>query len=64
MPWKTLRSDEVFTSPFVIVHRDKVELPDGVQIEDFYTVTVSDAAAIVAITPDKQILLKREYRYS
>lgn len=64
MPWKTLRSDEVFTSPFVTIHRDKVKLPDGVLIDDFYTVTVSDAAMIVALTEDNSILLKSEYRYS
>ena len=64
MSWKTLRSDEVFTSPFVTVHRDKVELPDGLQIDDFYTVTVSDAAMIVALTEDNSVLLKSEYRYS
>ena len=64
MPWKTLQSDEVFVSPFVTVHRDKVELPDGVQIDDFYTITVSDAAMIVALTEDNSILLKSEYRYS
>ena len=64
MPWKTLQSDEVFTSPFVTVHRDKVELPDGVLINDFYTVTVSDAAMIVVLTDDNSILLKSEYRYS
>ena len=64
MPWKTLRSNEVFTSPFVTVHRDMVELPDGVQIDDFYTVTFSDAAMIVALTEDCSVLLKSEYRYS
>lgn len=64
MQWKTLLSDEVFTSPFVTVHRDKVELPDGVQIDDFYTVTVSDAAMIVALTEDNSVLLKSEYRHS
>jgi len=64
MPWKTLQSEEVFTSPFVTVHRDKVELQDGVQIDDFYTVTVSDAAMIVALKEDNSILLKSEYRYS
>ena len=64
MSWETLQSDEVFASPFVVVHRDKVELPDGVQIDDFYTVTVSDAAMIVALTEDNSLLLKSEYRYS
>ena len=64
MSWKTIHSDKVFTSPYVVVHKDKVELPGGVQIDDFYTVTVPDAAAIVALTSEKQILLKCEYRYS
>ena len=35
MPWKTFRSDLVFASPSVSVLRDKVGLPDGVQINCF-----------------------------
>lgn len=64
MSWKTIQSDEVFSSPFVDVHKDKVQLADGMIIDDFYTVTIPDAAAIVALTADNQIILKREYRYS
>ena len=37
--------------------------PDGAIIDDFYTVTIPDAAMIAAITPDGNILLKKEYRY-
>ena len=46
------------------VHKDKVQLPDGAVIDDFYTVTIPDAAMVCALTPDGQVLLKSEFRYS
>ncbi len=52
MKWKTIQSDTVYNSPFITVHKDNVETSDGVYIDDFYTVTVADAAAIVVLTPD------------
>ena len=54
----------MFTAPYVTVRKDKVQLPDGAVIDDFYTVKIQDAALIVALTPDNHILLKSEYRYA
>lgn len=54
----------MFTAPYVTVRKDKVQLPDGAVIDDFYTVKIQDAALIVALTPDNQVLLKTEYRYA
>lgn len=48
----------------VVVHKDKVQLPDGAVIDDFYTVSIPDAAMIAAVTEDGQILLKSEFRYA
>lgn len=64
MPWKTLQTKTEFESPYVTVQKNAVELPDGLQIEDFYTVTVPDAAMIVALTVSNEVLLKKEFRYS
>ena len=44
--------------------RNQVQLPDGAEINDFYTVTIPDAALVVAITSDNHIILKREYRFA
>lgn len=64
MSWKTIKTEEMFTAPYVTVRKDKVQLPDGAVIDDFYTVKIQDAALIVALTEDNHILLKSEYRYA
>ena len=42
---------------------DPVHLPNGQEIDDFYTVTIRDAAAIVALDEVGNLILKNEYRY-
>ena len=64
MSWKCFESEELLSTRWVQVRRDRVELPNGERIEDFYRVTIPEAAAIVALTPDRQIVLKKEYRYT
>ena len=64
MSWKTISSEKLVDDFHVSVRKDKVQLPDGAVIEDFYTVTIPDAAMICAITVDGEVLLKKEYRYA
>ncbi len=64
MSWRTIESTTELRTHFVTVRKDKVQLPDGAVIDDFYTVKIQDAALIVALTPDNHILLKNEYRYA
>ena len=64
MSWKTIKSENILTAPYMSVMKDKVQLPDGAVIDDFYTVKIQDAALIAALTPDNQVLLKTEYRYA
>ena len=61
--WKILSSEELVSSRWVSVAREKVQLPNGIEIEDFYKVRVSDASAVIAITEDGKIILKSEYRH-
>ena len=62
--WKTIKSEELLHDYHVSVHKNKVQLPDGAVINDFYTVTIPDAAMVAAITPEGKILLKTEFRYA
>lgn len=64
MSWKTIKSETLLQSGYVTVKKDRVQLPDGAVIDDFYTVKIQDAALIVALTEDNNILLKKEYRYA
>ena len=61
--WKTKASELLLDSPWVRVRRDRVSLPNGTEIEDFYAVTIRDATAIVAVDERGNLILKREYRY-
>lgn len=62
--WKKLSSETEVENDYVTVKRNKVQLPDGAVIDDFYTLTIPDASLIVALTSENEILLKREYRYA
>lgn len=61
--WKVKKTERILDSEYVKVDKDDVILPHGREIKDFYKVTIKDCAAVVAITPDNQIILKKEYRY-
>ena len=62
--WQTLKTETVFDSRFVKLHKDKVRLPDSKIIDDFYTVTIPNGAMVCALTSDGDIILKKEYRYA
>lgn len=64
MSWKTIDETTLIDTYHVKVKKDKVQLPDGAVIDDFYTVTIPDAAMVCAITTDGLVLLKREFRYA
>ncbi len=64
MRWDTIESQTLVDDYHVQVKKNKVQLPDGAVIDDFYTVTIPDAAMVAAITADGQILLKSEFRYA
>lgn len=61
--WKTDRSETLLDTEWVKVCKDSVRLPNGQEIDDFYTVTIRDAAAIVAVDEAGNHILKNEYRY-
>lgn len=64
MSWKTIDTQTMVNDYHVRVKKNKVQLPDGAEIDDFYTVTIPDAAMVCAVTAEGNILLKSEYRYA
>lgn len=61
--WKVLKEENVLDSKWVKVNKEKVEISNGIIIDDFYKVKIADASAIVALTKDNKIILKKEYRH-
>ena len=63
-PWKLLAADLLFAAPpWVEVHRERVELPSGRVINDFYRVVLPDFAAVVALTAGEQLVMVRGYKH-
>lgn len=62
--WKVLNSETLVSNRWLSVHKQKVQLEDGMVMDDFYTVTIPDAAAIVALDQNGNIILKREYKHA
>lgn len=62
--WEVKNTEKLIENRWLTVRKESVDLPNGEYIEDFYTVTIPDAAAIVAITDDRKIVLKKEYKHA
>lgn len=63
MSWKVLSSEELIDNRWIGVQKEKVELPNGKIIDEFYKIRVCSASAVIALTEDMQIILKSEYRH-
>ena len=61
--WDILKTKELISNRYISLYKDKVRLPDGMIVEDFYRVTVPNSSAIVALTDEMNIVLIRQYRY-
>lgn len=63
-PWKILESRKVFTAkPWVQLSVDKVRLPDGRVVNDFYQMRFNDAVVIFAVTSEGKVLMERQYKH-
>ncbi len=64
MKWKSISTEILVDDYHATVEKNKVQLPNGAIIDDFYTVTIPDAAMVAAVTKAGKILLKNEYRFA
>jgi ADP-ribose pyrophosphatase len=62
--WETLESrDLVVAKPWIELAVQKVRLPDGREIENYYRLKMSDYAAIFAETDDGLVIMERQYKH-
>lgn len=64
LEWKLIQRKKVFSSRFVNVYEDKVELPNGKIINDYTVVEKPSIVLIVATDSSNRILILREYKYA
>lgn len=60
--WKVIESEKVFESPFITLYKENLEKPDGKIAKDFYSVKRRDAAFVVALTSEREVVLVSQYK--
>lgn len=61
--WKIISEEDVSPSPWYKIYKQKVQLPDGKVIDDFYVSKLGDVSTIIAIDDDKKILMAKQYKH-
>lgn len=62
--WRVLRRRTIYESPWICLHQDTVQLPDGTIIEDHHVVDYPrPAAGVIAVGGDGRVLLIDHYRF-
>jgi len=63
-PWRTLaRRTLLWRPPWMEVGEEKVELPDGREIDGFLWIRTRDFVAMVAVTERDEVILVRSYKH-
>ena len=62
--WKVLESEYLVRRPWLTARRDRLELPDGRIIPEYYVLEYPTWANVIAITKDGQFVMERQYRHA
>jgi ADP-ribose pyrophosphatase len=63
-PWTIRTRTELYDArPWLRLYGDDVELPDGRQVQGFYSIDMPDHAIIVALTIEDRIVVERNYKH-
>jgi ADP-ribose pyrophosphatase len=61
--WRVRRSTYAVNSPYMRLRSDELELPNGTIVENYYVRESRGFVIVLALTPDEQAILVRQYRY-
>ena len=62
--WKVLHSEYLIKRPWLTARQDKIELPDGRIIPEYYVLEYPDWVNVIAITKDGHFVMERQYRHA
>ncbi|HLG74649.1 MAG TPA: NUDIX hydrolase [Chloroflexota bacterium] len=62
-PWQVLSSSVAFDSPWFRIRQDRVRLPSGVELDDYYVLEQFDFLKVFAYTDDGQGVFVRQYKH-
>ncbi len=62
--WRTLSSKPMIKDRWINVRADQCLTPKGAEIAPYYVLTYPDWINVVALTPERHIVLVRQYRHA
>lgn len=62
--WKRLNRKTLVDTPFIKVHEDTVELPNGKVLDDYSVVKLGNPVIVIAVDEQRRVLFQHEYRYA
>ncbi len=62
--WKVLASEYLIKRPWLTARRDRLQLPDGRIMPEYYVLEYSDWVNVIAITKDGKFVMERQYRHA
>jgi ADP-ribose pyrophosphatase len=61
-PWRTVSSRTIVSDRWLTLRADACELPNGHVLNPYYVLERPSWVSIVALTPDRQVILTNEFR--
>ncbi len=64
MKWTVVESEYLFRRPWLTARRDRVRLPSGVEVPEFYVLEYPEFCNVIAITREGKFLIELQYRHA
>lgn len=61
--WQVLSSRKVLDTPFLKIRSERIELPDGTILPDYYIIENPGWVGIVPITEDGHFIINKQYKH-
>lgn len=61
--WKILATEYLLHTPHARVRRERVDLGNGTQIEDYYVYEINEWAGVVPVAADGRVVMAEQYRH-
>lgn len=61
-PWQRTDRKTLVNNAWLKIHQDTYRLPNGKELDDYYVIEERPGVNVVAITPDNEVILVRQYR--
>ncbi len=62
--WEVLSSEYLHRSAWLTVRKERLKLPDGRELPEYYVLEYPDWINVIALTADDRMVLVRQYRHA